>query len=116
MLVSEPPVGTGPSFPSSDPVMTHLSKVQEHRVIHLAVIIYSKLSLVPDTGLSLGDLRKRGKRNLCRDPERGARVSGETREERGPCLKGRGCLLDPGSLLSVGLLGRTKIFIVFLAS
>ena len=48
-------------------VMTHLSKVQEYRVIHLAVVIYSKLSLVPDTVLSSGDLRKRGKRNLCRD-------------------------------------------------
>ena len=51
--------------------------ISEYRIIHLAVVIGSKLSLVPDTGLNLDDLRMREKRNLCRDWEWGVRALGE---------------------------------------
>ena len=67
--------------------------VSEYRVIHLAVVIGSKLSLVSDTELNLGDLRMRAKRNLCWGWEWGVRALGEARGQgQGEAhrLKGRG--------------------------
>ena len=85
--------------------------VSEYRVIHLAVVIGSKLSLVSDTGLNLGDLRMRAKRNLCWGWERGVRAlreAGGKDRERPIGWRGGGdpeCLMDPRRLLSVGFLG-----------